>query len=247
LGYGYITDRNFEKEVEQCFDPVMSLAVSSFFLERASGKLGDVFLAKLQYLAEKEFILTERAFAVCDRAVAMPWGPVLSKSYSSMKSPNMQHYWGDHIDFLAHEQIIDSEGTTATKQEANIVSLYSRFDYESELPTSFLNILDKTFEKHKPILARAEKRISRDWTPGQDYTDRGLAVAGYMLHDWCESECPEWKEEWDKRGESRGPSIRYRRIFELNSKGLSEDRIDDILASMLHQARFDKTYSVAYA
>jgi uncharacterized phage-associated protein len=76
-------------------------AVACFFLERAGGKLEDLKLMKLMYLAEREALRIRSCSIIGDAYYSMKNGPVLSATLDRMTPRDQidpQGIWREHID-----------------------------------------------------------------------------------------------------------------------------------------------------
>ena len=79
-----------------------AMAMAAFFLERAGGRLNDIKLMKLMYLAEREALLKMNATVTGDSFVIMMHGQVLSNTLRRM-SPHLEAggdpalIWRDYI------------------------------------------------------------------------------------------------------------------------------------------------------
>lgn len=229
-------DLSYEENVARYFDPVASLAITTALLELGGGRLNDIFITKLQYLVDKAYLLKRRDFAVPDQPIALYWGPVLQNTYRRMKTPEADKVWTNFVAFSP----VDSP---SHPQVCNTVDLERRFEFESELPKTLVSVIKEVFETHKHFLREGQLFVNKNWSEGDAISDKGLQKAGYLIHDWCTKNCPEYAEVW-KPEQGKFFPITYKRIFELNTDGrLSSERIDHILEDILHELRFTGRYA----
>ena len=211
------------------FDPIQGLAVTTAFLKLGNGELGDIFLAKLQYLAERESLIRYSSPIVVDEPRAMQWGPILSETLTLTRSPFGNPNWQEFVEFNEHDGV---------NQVANTVTLKGQFPHEDELSKASLGVVTDVWLAHRHLIETGHRRMNPKWSPAQGFNQKGLQKAGYLLHDWCKENCPEYVKVWDNHDRGSYP-IPIELIFELG-KGLTALEAKDQTQEMFHHIRFER-------
>lgn len=110
-----------------------ALALTAFFLERAGGRLNDIKLAKLQYIAERRAILRFGAGLANDDGVSLEHGPCLSLTLNLTLQRRPDPLWERHIEFIRYEQGADE----------NTVSLKEPLDWREALSPAAVALLEE--------------------------------------------------------------------------------------------------------
>lgn len=127
-----------------------AVALSAYFLEREGGRMNDIKLAKLQYLAEREALITMLAPIVGDEAVSLYHGPCLSHTLNLTNDSSEDSLWDSYIGFEPYE--LAPEGR-------NTVVLASPIVEEELLSPADLEILESLWER----FGHMDWRQIRNW------------------------------------------------------------------------------------
>ena len=97
------------------FRPEKAAAMTSFFLERAGGRLNDLKLMKLLYMSERRSLHRYNASITDSAFYSMRFGPVLADAYTLFRSPDESEIWGAHIGYLSQKEGQALENTVVLK------------------------------------------------------------------------------------------------------------------------------------
>jgi len=92
-----------------------SLQAATYLVKLAGGKVPWLYLMKLLYIADREYLFTYGEMITCDRVVAMEHGPVLSNVLYLIKGRIVRSdEWAVHLQTLPESRmvrVIDDPGT----------------------------------------------------------------------------------------------------------------------------------------
>lgn len=108
--------------------------MTAFFLERAGGRMNDIKLAKLQYLAERGAILRFHAPIANDEGVSLEHGPCLSQTLNLTTSYASDPLWERHI-------ALHRRGADGTPE--NTVELRAPFAWRDYLSPAAIEMLEE--------------------------------------------------------------------------------------------------------
>jgi hypothetical protein len=110
-----------------------------------------------------------------------------------------------------------------------------------------LEIVAQVTTDHKNLIEKGHiSTHGRSWTSGNDVTEDGLRKAGFLLHDWCENNLPEYKQSFENRGSKKSEPITFRQILAVGRPELDSEMVEDVLEDALHQLKFEKRYTVSF-
>ena len=144
-----------------------ALALTAFFLERAGGRMNDIKLAKLQYLAERSAILRFHAPMTNDEGVSLEHGPCLRRTLDLTQGkrlrtePMPDPLWKKHIAFYRQ-----ADGDV---QDENTVELRQPYDWEQKLSPAEIATLEEIWRQFG-------------------------AMTKWQIRDWCHDHCSEYRE-----------------------------------------------------
>lgn len=103
--------------MEFTFDEASTVEAVAYLLEKAGGRMNYTVLLKLLYLADRQALAELGAPITGARAVAMPYGPVLSEVLNLIKSDPRgprstrwkQHFQRDNFDLVLRETVEPNE------------------------------------------------------------------------------------------------------------------------------------------
>ncbi|CAN5703649.1 Panacea domain-containing protein [soil metagenome] len=125
-------------------------AMSAYFLEKAGGRMNDIKLAKFQYLAERESLITMLSPMVGDEALSLYHGPCLSHTLNLTCDIAEDSSWDAHIGFEPYE--IADEGS-------NMAVLTNPIRWEDFISPADIEILDGLWTR----FGHMDWRQFRDW------------------------------------------------------------------------------------
>lgn len=154
-------------------------------LELGGGELNDIKLAKMQYLAERVFLVEHMATFVDDELFSLKWGPVLSRTVnlSTKKVPNPS--WEEWFGFLPYPK--QGDNTIVLKVSPPVIKC---------LPEAFLDCIDVAFSElknlgkfqaHDYMVDRCPEYTNdpSQW-PRQITLEEIFVAEGYAKHDAVE-------------------------------------------------------------
>ncbi len=86
-------------------------AMSTYFLSKGGGRMNDIKLAKLQYLAERTSLLELMSPIVNDEAVSLYHGPCLSSTLNLTNDFNEDSFWDSFISFEPYDLAPEGRNT----------------------------------------------------------------------------------------------------------------------------------------
>lgn len=113
------------------FSDTKATALAHCFLSKTQdGKLNDLKLMKLMYMAERESLAQFSATITGSRFCSMMHGPVLSDAYSVMNEKVESAFWSDHVRFLRYRKGEAKENTFEKIRELDVSAYLSQAEIE---------------------------------------------------------------------------------------------------------------------